>query len=108
MARMVRKQICITDEIDQRLKAMAESRHISQSEIVRDALAAYADRADAERQARIEAMDRFLSMSEEIGKVLPPDWRPLTREEAHDRKLLRRLERVDLHEREDAEGPKGA
>lgn len=89
MARMVRKQICITDELDRRLSAMAESRGTSQSAIVRDALAAYAGAADAERQARIEAMERLLALGEVIGRRLPPGWKPLTREEAHERGRFR-------------------
>jgi predicted transcriptional regulator len=85
MARMVRKQICIDEELDRRLGTLAGSRHISQSEVVRDALTAYFDEAEATRQTRIEAMERFLKQGEEIGKRLPPGWKPMTREEAHER-----------------------
>ncbi len=87
MARMVRKQICITDELDRRLEAMAASRHVSQSEIVRDALTTFVDQEDAQRQARAEAMNRFLQLSKHAR--FPVGWKPLTREEAHDRGHLR-------------------
>ena len=103
MARMVRKQICIDDDLDQRLESLAGSLRVSQSQVVRNALAAYFESDEVERQRRIEAMDRFLKLGEEIGKRLPPDYRRLTREEAHDRQLLRRLEHTDLHAREDTQ-----
>ena len=89
MTRMVRKQICIDDELDHRLEAMAASRHVSQSAVVRDALTLYVDKADDERQKRTEAMERFLRQAEEIGKRLPPGWKPLSREEAHERRHFR-------------------
>ena len=87
MARMVRKQICIDDDLDQRLESLADSLHISQSQVVRNALAAYFESDEVERQRRIEAMDRFLSLSKELR--FPPGWKPLTREEAHERRRLR-------------------
>ena len=83
MARMVRKQICITDELDRRLGEMAERRGVSQSEIVREALGSYADTDDEVRQRRHEAMERFLRNARELAKKAPSDWRPPKREEIY-------------------------
>ena len=89
MARMVRKQICIDADLERRLEAMAGSRHVSQSEIVRDALSAFFDSEAAEHQRRAEAAERFLERGAEIAKTAPPGWKPMTREEAHERRHFR-------------------
>jgi predicted transcriptional regulator len=89
MTRMVRKQICIDAELDRRLAAMAGSRRMSQSEIVRDALSAFFDHETVEHQKRSEAVERFMEQGEQIGKLLPPGWKPLTREEANARRHFR-------------------
>ncbi len=83
MARMVRKQICITEELDRRLAEMAGRRGVSQSEIVRDALGSYVDGDDADRQRREEAMDRFLRRAEELSRALPAGWKPMKRAEIY-------------------------
>lgn len=89
MTRMIRKQVCIDDELDRRLETLAGSRHVSQSEIVRDALTAYFDQTEATRQARIEAMDRFLNGAKALSKTAPAGWKPMSREEAHERRHFR-------------------
>jgi len=89
MARMVRKQICIDADLERRLEAMASSRRISQSEIVREALSAFFDSEAAEYRRRAEAAERFLERGKEIGKLLPPGWKPLSRQQAHERRHIR-------------------
>jgi len=89
MSRMVRKQICIDADLERRLQAIADSRRVSQSEIVRDALNAFFDSEALDRLKRIEAAERFLERGAKIAKTAPPGWKPMTREEAHERRHFR-------------------
>ena len=97
MARMVRKQVCIPDELDEQLESLAASRHVSQASLVRAALEAYVEREAETKAARIAAAERFVQAAREIRKHTPPGWKRLTREQANDREFIRRLERDSLH-----------
>lgn len=103
MARMVRKQISITDELDHQLESLAASMHVSQAAVVRSALEAYVERAEQERCARSAAAARFVEIAREISEQMPSNYRRLTREELNDREFVRRLERDHLFLREGQE-----
>jgi predicted DNA-binding protein len=92
MSRMVRKQILLDEETDSRLEALAAERGVSQSELVREALASLMDEAKvvAERDAAWERLVAgWRRASEEArrradrGDTVPAD-RGWTRDELYD------------------------
>ncbi len=91
MTHMVRKQIYIPKSQEQRLKKMAESRGVSEAEIIRRALeselrvAGYRPAYDLEAWERI---DKFLQEMEKRAPVLQRkrDW---TRDELYEERMKR-------------------
>lgn len=80
MARMVRKQICIDDETDARLEALAKELGMSQGAVVRMALRRELGAAD-----RHAAWKRSLERLEAWGALGPVEGgRTWTREDAYD------------------------
>jgi hypothetical protein len=87
MAPMVRKQILLDAETDSRLEALAARRGISQSELVRESLAALLDRerVDAERAtawARLEAA--WLRASDKAAGTVGSTGRGWTRDDLYE------------------------
>jgi hypothetical protein len=93
---MVRKQICLDAELGQLLEDYATQAHVSQSETVRRALVDFL--GGAQEQQRLASGREFLRLAAELASQMPVEHRRLTREELHDRALLRRLERPHLPE----------
>lgn len=92
MSRMVRKQILLDEETDSRLEALAAERGVSQSELVRDALASLMEEAKAvaERDAAWDELEAaWRRAGEEArrradrGEPVPAD-RGWTRDELYD------------------------
>ena len=91
MGRMIRKQIVIDPELDERVARLAEARGVSQSELIRQAVNEYLDHLleeDARHRAFEELMEMFhtapdLGLTDEHGN------RTWTRESLYEDRLRR-------------------
>lgn len=82
MARMIRKQVYITPEQNERLKREAAKLRVSEAEVIRYGIDALAS-GEAERRA---AWDRILAVMEERGRIkVPQTGRTWTRDDLYDR-----------------------
>jgi predicted DNA-binding protein len=84
MARMVRKQIYMDEELEARLKRRARLFGMTESEVIRRGLDAFLNgRGDETLEADIERLDRMWAESDRRG--VGSDGRKWTREEIHER-----------------------
>jgi hypothetical protein len=102
MARMVRKQIYMDEELDRALSARAAARGVTQAQVVREALErALLGGAELGRAAAVSRLQAMWAESDAMGVGSETGERRWTREELHERpgdarreraRLLRRLE----------------
>jgi hypothetical protein len=95
MSQMVRKQIYIQKSQQERLKKMAETRGISEAEIIRRALESELKRAGYRLAYDDEAMQRLYKAMVDMDKKppVPPQERDWTREDLYEE----RMKRYDRH-----------
>ena len=97
MAQMIRKQIYIQKNQEERLKKVAEARGVSEAEIIRRALDVELKRAGFRMAYDNEAFVKFLAFMDELDKrpPVPQRKRDWTREDLYEERMKRYDRNID-------------